>query len=265
MCGRFASFRSAQDLADDLAVADVAHDAGLLAPSWNVAPTDAVRIVVERPARLPGGGHGAITRSLQLARWGLVPSWAKDPGVGARMINARSETLLDKPAFARPLGARRCLVPAEGYYEWRRLPAPDGPAGGDRGGRGATVPKQPYWIHPAQGGLAFAGLYEFWRDPARAADDPARWLVSTTIITTAAAHGLAHVHDRMPVALPPAAWDAWLDPAVGAQEAAILVAEPVRELALTPVTTRVNAVRNDGPRLLEPDPEPLDAGLPTAP
>lgn len=262
MCGRFASFRSAQDLADELAVAELAEDARLLAPSWNAAPTDGVRIVVERPARLEGGGHGEITRSMRLARWGLVPSWAKDPGVGPRMINARSETLLDKPAFARPLAARRCLVPAEGYYEWRRL-APTGGGAGARGGKGAArVPKQPYWIHPADGGVAFAGLYEFWRDPARAADDPDRWLVSATVITTAAAPSLAHVHDRMPVALPAAAWDAWLDPAVGAEEAARIAAGPVQELGLTPVTTRVNSVRNYGPSLLEPDPAPIDAGVP---
>jgi putative SOS response-associated peptidase YedK len=125
-----------------------------------------------------------------------------------------------------------------------------------RRGRGR---KQPYRIHRAEGAVAFTGLYESWRDPSRAAGDPARRLVSTTIVTTAAAPPLAHVHDRMPVALPPAAWDAWLDPGVGAREAAGLLTEPVRELELTPVTPRVGSVRNDGPGLPEPDAAPLDA------
>src|SRR5918998_6934694 len=151
MCGRYASFRDAQDIADDFAVAEIADDARLLPPSWNVAPTDPVRIVVERAAK----DTGEIVRSLRLARWGLVPSWAKDPGVGARMINARAESLLEKSSFAKPLAVRRCLLPADGYYEWRKLPLPEGaPAR-------AKVPKQPYWIHPADGGLAvLAGLYE---------------------------------------------------------------------------------------------------------
>ena len=120
MCGRFASFADAQDLADQLAVAELAEDARLLPPSWNVAPTDPVRIVVERAAK----GTQDVRRSMRLARWGLVPSWAKDPGVGARMINARSESLIDKPAFAKPFAARRCLVLADGYYEWRKLALP---------------------------------------------------------------------------------------------------------------------------------------------
>lgn len=260
MCGRYASFTDAQALADELAIADVADDARLLAPRWNVAPTDDVRIVVERPQRVPrpdgGTNAGEITRSLQVARWGLVPSWAKDPGVGARMINARRETLATKPAFARPLGARRCLVPADGYYEWRRLQDPAGPATRARTARPA---KQPYWIHPATGGVAaFAGLYEFWRDPARTDDDPDRWLVSTTVITTAAADGLEHIHDRMPVALPPAVRDAWLDPAVGAEQAHALLDVAPTAMSTRPVGPRVGNVRFDDAALLDPDPEPRD-------
>lgn len=249
MCGRYASFRDAQDLADELAVAEVADDARLLPPSWNVAPTDPVRIVVERPRR----DTGEIVRSLRVARWGLVPSWAKDPGVGARMINARAETLLDKPAFARPFGVRRCLLPAEGYYEWRRLERPEGaPAR-------AKVPKQAYWIHPQDGGVAaLAGLYEFWRDPARADDDPDRWLVSATVVTTAASPDLERVHDRMPLVLPRDAWDAWLDPAVDAHGASALLGGPTVGMTTLAVTDRVNAVANDGPQLLEPDPAPRD-------
>ncbi|CAM3687292.1 SOS response-associated peptidase [Isoptericola cucumis] len=261
MCGRYASFRDAQDLVDDLAIADVADDARLLPPSWNVAPTDPVRIVVERPRRIDGKNTGEITRSLQVARWGLVPSWAKDPGVGARMINARSETLLDKSAFAKPLAVRRCLLPADGYYEWRKLDLPPGDAAtGEAKGRSrAKVPKQPYWIHPAGGGVAaLAGLYEFWRDRSRADDDPDRWLVSATVITTAASDDLERIHDRMPVILPAHAWDAWLDPAVGADEAMAIVGGPQVGMATRPVGDAVGSVQNNRPSLLDLDPDPRD-------
>lgn len=253
MCGRYASFRDAEDIADELAVARIADDARLLPASWNVAPTDPVRIVVERPERLEGRSTGEITRQLQVARWGLVPSWAKDPGVGARMINARSESLLDKPAFAKPFAVRRCLLPADGYFEWRKLAVPDGaPAG-------AKVPKQAYWIRPADGDVAaLAGLYEFWRDPSKADDDPDRWLVSATVVTRPAATELERIHDRMPAILPRSAWDAWLDPAVGADEALQIVQGAGVALSTVPVSNRVGSVRNNDPGLVEPDPEPLD-------
>lgn len=241
MCGRYASFREAQDLADTFALTQVADDARELPPSWNVAPTDPVRVVVERDE------EDGPRRSLQVARWGLVPGWAKDPSIGARMINARAETVADKPAFRRALASRRCLVPAEGYYEWQRRPAPDG----GRPGR------QPYWIHPDDDRpIAFAGLYEFWRDPDRADDDPLRWLVTTTIITTAADATdpvLGPIHDRRPVVLTADRWDAWLDPA--AQEiaaAAALLIGPGVPLVPTAVTTAVNKVGTNGPELLVP-------------
>ncbi|GGM25473.1 SOS response-associated peptidase [Promicromonospora citrea] len=245
MCGRFASFTKDQDLTDELAIAEIAEDARLLPPSWNVAPTDPVRIVVERASR----DSGAVTRSMRVARWGLVPSWAKDPGVGARMINARSETLLDKPAFAKPFAARRCLVLADGYYEWRKL----GPAApGSK-----KIAKQPYWIHPAEQDVAaLAGLYEFWRNPAASETDPDRWLVSTTVVTRPAAESMTAIHDRMPLVLPRSAWDAWLDPAV-TDASELLEVEPTR-LTTRPVRDAVGSVQNDGPELIEEDPEPRD-------
>lgn len=237
MCGRFASFREAQDLADAFAAPDVADDARLLPPSWNVAPTDPVRIVVERERDTP-------VRSLRVARWGLVPGWAKDPAVGSRMINARVESLDTKPAFRRALLARRCIVPAEGYYEWQRV---------ERDGRPA---KQPFWIHSPDGApLALAGLYEFWRDPDRADDDPLRWLVTTTIVTGGADDdpALGPIHDRRPVVLAPGRWDEWLDPGGNSAEAALaLLGDPGPPLVPTPVSTAVNSVRNDGPHLIEP-------------
>ncbi|MFI8527954.1 SOS response-associated peptidase [Promicromonospora sukumoe] len=245
MCGRFASFTQTQDLADELAIAEIAEDARLLPPSWNVAPTDPVRIVVERAAK----GSAEVSRSLQLARWGLVPSWSKDPSGGARMINARSESLVDKPAFAKPFKARRCLVLADGYYEWRKLSLP---ASGSK-----KVPKQPYWIHPAGPGVAaFAGLYEFWRNPAASESDPDRWLVSTTVVTRPASDDMAAIHDRMPLVLPPEAWNRWLDPAVG--DATDLLEIDNLPLATLPVGDAVGSVQNDGPSLIEADPEPRD-------
>jgi len=239
MCGRYASFRRVQALEDAFRIAEVAQDARLLPESWNVAPTDPVRMVVERADR----ETGEISRQLQAAKWGLVPSWAKDPSVGNRMINARAETLLDKGAYRKAFAQRRALLPADGYYEWQR-PRPGA----------LTKAKQPFYIHPAEDEpLALAGLYEFWRDPSKAADDPARWLVTTTVVTTDASEPLAHIHDRQPLMLRPDAWDAWLDPAVGAEDAADLLRAPAPELVATEVSTRVNKVGNNGPELIEPE------------
>ncbi|GEN79580.1 SOS response-associated peptidase [Actinotalea fermentans] len=268
MCGRYASFRDAQDLADAFAVAppDVAPDAAGLPPSWNVAPTDPVRVVVERAPKHAGtdtaapegaGEHDdAPRRSLRLARWGLVPGWATDPSIGSRMINARVETLDSKPAFRKAVAARRCLVPAEGYFEWQAPPADAPPATGPTGRRRKPA-KQPFWIHPADGGpLAFAGLYEFWRDPTRADDDPERWLVTMTIVTGGAPTddpALAEIHDRQPVILDPSRWDAWLDPHVRDPARVMdLLRRPAPPLVATPVSTEVNSVGNDGPHLVEP-------------
>ncbi|MCC2322845.1 SOS response-associated peptidase [Cellulomonas xiejunii] len=251
MCGRYASFREDQAIADEFAVATVADDVRLLPPSWNVAPTDGVRMVVERADR----ATGEITRQLRLARWGLVPSWAKDPSVGNRMINARVETVADKPAFARPFASRRALLPADGYYEWQAAPEP--PAGSPRGRR---TPKQPFWIHPTDGDVAaLAGLYEFWRDPTKADDDPDRWLVSVAVVTRAATGAMASIHDRQPLILPADTWSAWLDPALGADDARGLLDVPPPPLTATPVSTRVNTVANNSPDLVEPTGEDLHA------
>jgi putative SOS response-associated peptidase YedK len=242
MCGRYASFRADQQIADEFAVAAIADDVRLLPPSWNVAPTHAVRIVVERPERLEDGSHGALVRQLRVARWGLVPSWAKDPSIGNRLINARLESLLDKPAFRGPLATRRALLPADGYYEWQ-TPTPGS----------STTAKQPFYLHPADdAGLALAGLYEFWRDPSKSDDDPSRWLVSATIITTSATGELARIHDRCPLRLPRDAWGAWLDPAVDATGAMQIARTPAPQIVATPVSTAVNAVGNDGPELIHP-------------
>ena len=187
-------------------------------PRWNVAPTDAVLGV----ARV-----GAVRRLGEL-RWGLVPHWAEGPSVGARMINARAETLLEKPAFRRPLASRRCLVPADGFYEWC-----DG---------------QAWHVRPRDGGLlAFAGLWASWRG------DGVR-LVSCTIVTTSANAVLAPIHDRMPVVLPRSAWAEWLDPANDdvADLVSLLVPAADELLERYPVGPAVGNVRNDDASLVAP-------------
>lgn len=242
MCGRYASFREAQSLADEFAVASIADDVRLMPPSWNVAPTQPVRMVVTRPERLADGSPGRIERTLRSARWGLVPSWAKSPAIGAAMINARAETVLTKPAFRRAFATRRALLPADGYYEW----APPDPGSGSK-------TKQPYYIHAADGApLALAGLYEFWRDAAKDPDDPTRWLVTAAVITAGAAGELALIHDRRPVILRRDQWDAWLDPGLDGAAAVPLLGSPLPALELTAVSTAVNRAGPNGPELIRP-------------
>ncbi|WP_116948975.1 SOS response-associated peptidase [Jiangella endophytica] len=190
MCGRYVADTSIDDLAaefDAIAAGTVAE----LMPSYNVAPTDRVPVVLERTDEPP-----ERTRQLHAARWGLIPSWAKNSGTAATMINARIETVADKPAFRGPVARRRCVLPARGYYEWQR---------------GAGRTKRPYFIHPAGGLLAMAGVFEWWRDPSAPADDPHRWVLSASVLTTAPVPGLAHIHDRMPVLLTAEEIPDWLD------------------------------------------------------
>ncbi|MFE4257856.1 SOS response-associated peptidase [Streptomyces sp. NPDC056883] len=240
MCGRYASSRAPEDLAG---LFDARLDPGReLGPSWNVAPTDEVWAVLERADR----DTGELGRQLRPVRWGLVPSWAKDPGVGSRMINARVETVHEKPAFRRALAKRRCLLPADGFYEWVAVPA----AGT------AKAYKQPYFIRPETGSvMAMAGLYEFWRDPAVAdRDDPDAWLTTATIITTEATDAAGRIHPRMPLALDPGDYEAWLDPShEDTTDLRALLHTPAGgRLAVTAVSTAVNSVRNNGPQLLDP-------------
>ncbi|MPV38276.1 SOS response-associated peptidase [Georgenia subflava] len=249
MCGRYASFRQAQDLADIFDVSVVADEAADVPPSWNVAPTDGVRVVLERSVPAAEDAPqpeevGAVRRELHVARWGLVPHWAKDLSVGARMINARVESVAKKSAFATPLRTKRCIVPADGYYEWQK---PDPAAGGGT--------KTPYFIRTEDSSpLAFAGLYAWWRDPARHDEaDAAPWLLTCTILTTAAAGPMTELHDRVPVVLRPDAVDHWLDRSVtNADEALAALSEPAPRLAWHEVSTTVNSVRNNGPQLIEP-------------
>jgi putative SOS response-associated peptidase YedK len=249
MCGRYAASAHPDDLIEEFEV-DATDEAVVLEPKFNTAPTDVAPVVLTRTPR--GEPDAAAVRQLRLLRWGLVPSWSKDPSGGARMINARVESLFDKAAFRRTALARRCLVPADGWYEWQTSPTALDAKGKPR--------KQPFFVHrtdqPEGARLAFAGLYEFWKDKRLAADDPASWLVTYTIITTAAEPGLDRLHDRMPVVLDPDRWSQWLDPAVQ-DEATVkdLLASPgPGRFAAYPVSSLVNSVRNDGPELLTPAP-----------
>src|SRR6476619_4540966 len=212
MCGRYASSRQPEDLVDEFEIRN--PDLPTLEPDYNVAPTKEVYAVVERPPRTErdgerGEGNDAgddapPERQLRALTWGLVPFWAKDPKVGSRMINARMETVAEKPAYRRAFEKRRTILPADGYDEWYPT---------DQLTRAGKPRKQPYFIRPADKGLlAMAGLYEIWRDPEKAADDPTRFLWTCTVLTTTAEDSLGHIHDRMPLMLAPDRYEAWLDP-----------------------------------------------------
>jgi putative SOS response-associated peptidase YedK len=227
MCGRFVSSSTPDEIAQYFDAAPPAAEAALQ-PSWNVAPTNDIYVVLE------DGG----VRHVAPHHWGLVPIWATSPSAGNKMINARAETLASKNAFKPAFRKKRCIVPVDGFYEWQKVP-------------GQKV-KQPYFISRADGEpLAFAGLWEQWRGPDR---DGSERLRSATIVTTEANETMAPVHDRMPVILPPSAWDVWLDPAVSDLDllGKLLVPAPPTLLTLRPVSTEVNSVRNHGPQLIEP-------------
>ncbi|WP_432835398.1 SOS response-associated peptidase [Dactylosporangium sp. CA-092794] len=224
MCGRYATSRSNADLA---ALFEATDDAGELAPDYNVAPTDPVPIV--RVSRSAGG------RVLGTARWGLVPSWAKDPKAGARMINARVETVTTSSAFAQSFARRRCLVPADGWYEWVR---------------GPEKAKQPYFMTlGAAEPCVFAGLWTVWGKAESR-------LVTCSIITTPAVDDLALIHDRMPLLLPADRWAAWLSAEPGPALLAPTPSSHVARLELRPVGPRVGDVHNDGPDLTTRVPAP---------
>lgn len=207
-------------------------------PSFNVAPTDPVAIVLDSAKSEPP------TRRLEVARWGLVPAWSKDPSAGARAINARSEQVEDKPMFRQALIKRRAVIPASGYYEWHT----------DAG------VKTPYYIRPRGGEtLLFAGLYEWWKDPAKADDDASRWMLSFTIMTRASVGELGSIHDRMPLFIDEDHADVWLDPTtenVGDLLDATIDAAPLlaETLEMYPVDRAVGNVRNNTPELIKPAP-----------
>ncbi len=227
MCGRVVSSSSITQLVDWLRVDEVV--APELPPSWNVAPGRDLYVVAATRAG---------TTRLGLMRWGLVPSWSTDPASGPRPINARAESLLERPAFADLVAHRRCLVPVDGFYEWRRLPS----------GR------QPWFVAPDHHGpLVLAGLWDRW------VGADGEGLVTVTIVTVAANDDVGRLHDRMPAVLASADDRArWLDPAIVDPAQVLLLLRPAEAgyLRLRPVGSRVNSAANDGPDLLAEAEEP---------
>lgn len=258
MCGRYASTKNPATLAVEFDAIDGTDETAPTAAShrdladyadYNVAPTKPVCSVVARHPRDARGTPDPerTVRSIRMMRWGLVPHWAKDPAIGSRMINARADSAASKPAFRDAVARRRCLLPADGWYEWQA-------ASGSR--------KQPFFIFPSDGsGLAMAGLWSTWRPQATAGpsaasppeSEPVPMLVTCAVVTTEAVGPLAEIHHRMPLILPPSAWASWLDP--DCDDPSQLLAPPpahlVDTLELRPVSTLVNSVRHNGPELVE--------------
>ncbi len=210
MCGRFVVAGERSDLLGLFEI-EVEGD-NLPESSWNIRPTDRVNVIVDTVK----GGEPPVRR-LEAARWSLTPSFSPTLATKFPTFNARSETAAEKAFFAPAVRSKRAIVPASGYYEWKTV---------------GTV-KTPFYIHPPQGMIAFAGLYSWWKDASLPNDDPARWVLTTTILTRAASGPLADIHDRTPVPLPPEWWDDWLDPTIEGDQsfvdAAVESAGPVAE------------------------------------
>jgi putative SOS response-associated peptidase YedK len=232
MCGRYVMSKATGNLLSHFDAKEV--EGTPPGPSWNIAPTQNVPIITEKLHQ------DELDRRLLIAKWGLVPSWAKDTKIGSKLINARSETILDKPSFRKAAITRRALVPAEGYFEWQKTED------------GKKIPH--YFYSEKEDLLAFAGLYEFWPDPSLPDDDPEKWLLTCTVLTTTAHDTLGEVHDRAPVIIPTEMFSDWLDPDTREKAQVQELLDSVPEPILTPrvVSDRVNSVRNNGPELLQP-------------
>ena len=248
MCGRFAVTTDPALLAEKIkAIDEATATQPSPAPNYNVAPTTTISTVVSRHSE----PDDEPIRRIRMMRWGLVPPWAKAGADGApeskgpQLINARAEKVTTSPAFRSSAKSRRCLVPMDGYYEWRATP-------------GKKTGKTPFFLHRADGGMLFmAGLWSVWK-PAKDATP----LLSCTIITTDAVGELAEIHDRMPLIVPERDWDRWLNPDVPADLELLSNPPDVRGIELREISTLVNNVRNNGPQLIEPaEPQPEQATL----
>lgn len=229
MCGRYVLTTPGEVLAQVFDTAPPPEETlAAIVPRYNISPTQQVPIVRSAPAPAP-----AASRELALVQWGLVPHWAKDPGIGNSLINARAETAAEKPSFRDALKRRRCLIPATGFYEWKKL------------GKG----KQP-WLLRLKGGetFAFAGLWSQWKNPESGAN-----LETCAILTTTPNELAATVHDRMPVILPPTTWNRWLAEAPpGTPFTELLLSFPAAQMEAFPVSKRVNSPANEGPENIAP-------------
>ncbi len=259
MCGRYAATANPDELVLEFEVEDdrsAEEGRSILVnpqepppgrPDHNMAPTKRAPVVLARSPR--DDREAGARRQLRLLTWGLVPSWSKDVKGGARMINARVESVAERPAFARALASRRCLVPARGWYEWQVSPTALDARGKPR--------KQPFFTERVDGSsVAMAGLYEFWRDRGVAdPDDPMAWLSTFTVVTGPAEPGLERIHDRQPLVLERDEWDTWLDPSVGAADVLpLLQPHPAGRFTARPVSRAVSSNRSNGPQLLDPVP-----------
>lgn len=236
VCGRFVSASSPERIAEYFGAA---FEGETLGENFNVAPTSDIYAVV-------AGADGQAR--LEVFHWGLIPVWAKERKIGQKMINARAETVASKPAYKGVFKKHRCIIPMDGFYEWK-----PGVAGGPVTKAGQPV-KQPMFIQRLDGEpLAVAGLWSAWKDKA---DEGSEWLHSATVVTTSANATMASIHDRMPVILPQSAWASWLDPDNHDVEtlSGLLIPAADDLLTLHPVGTDVNNVRNKGARLLDPTP-----------
>jgi putative SOS response-associated peptidase YedK len=224
MCGRFALTQTDEEkLVESFSLGGPLP---ALAPRYNIAPTQTVATVIR-------DGESGENRLVQM-RWGLIPSWSKDPTIGSKMINARGETVHEKPSFRTALRKRRCLVIADGFYEWQAQP---------------SGPKQPMFITlQDRQPFGMAGLYEFWTEP-----ESGETVTTCTIITTAANELMAALHNRMPVIVPRASYAAWLNPDYTdpVQVMPLIQPYPADQMAYYPVSRRVNSVTNDDPTLIE--------------
>lgn len=231
MCGRFTLRTPMTVLIEHFQLGlDSARQLALFEPRYNVAPTQDILAVRAEPK--------SGEREASLLRWGLIPSWSKEPQSGPPLINARGESIAEKPSFRAAYRQRRCLIPADGFYEWQRIPSSD--------------TKQPYYIHYRDNRpFAFAGLWESWR--AKGADGDAHTVESCTIVTTSATPALSELHDRMPVILGPNDYELWLNPKVQDPAALNYLVAPNDDEAIIaePVTTHVNRVANDDPRCIQ--------------
>jgi putative SOS response-associated peptidase YedK len=224
MCGRFTLALNKKDSLQGFAVDFGLSEVPDLPSRYNIAPSQAIAVVIEESEK---------PRKLQWMQWGLIPSWAKDPSITSKLINARAETLSEKPSFRAAFKRRRCLIPADGFFEWQKV---DGK-------------KQPHYIClEERQPFAFAGLWEHWQS-----GDGSEILTSTIITTTASAL-MKPIHDRMPVILEPADYDQWLDPYSGDPTRLLLLLKPYEgeNLRSFPVSTKVNKPQNDDPECIEP-------------
>jgi len=241
VCGRFVLDRNADELVSLFDVDTVG--AALPGPSWNIAPTQTISIVLDAlPRATEDEPYPEPIRRLEAARWGLVPGWAKDPKAGPPLFNARSEDVASKPSFSDPVARRRAVVPASGYFEWTVTD-------------GVKIPQ--YISLPGDELLVFAGLYEWWRNPAATEGADDRWLLSATILTRSSRGALASIHDRMPVFLDSDLVEGWLDPQeTGTQdlvdEVVAAGAEVAERVGFHEVGPAVGSVDNNSESLVTP-------------